>query len=58
MMFADDVAQIVSALLARCHWTMKNDVRIAFNSDVSVEKGDSHFSQVEDKHTISMFDIL
>ena len=35
-----------------------NDVRIGFKSDVSGEKENSHFSQVEVKHTILIFDIL
>ena len=36
----------MSVLLARHHWTMRNDV--------SVENRNSHFSQVEEKHTISI----
>ena len=42
----------MSVLLARYHWIMRNDVRIRFKSDVSVENRNFHFSQVEEKHTI------
>ena len=47
----------MSVLLENCHWTMRNDVRIGFKSDVSVEDRNSHFSQVEEEHTILILTI-